>query len=141
MLRGKRILLVDGDPGIRKSLTIFFRSIDNCVVSTAENGWQALQILAKAQFDFILCDLVLPDMAGKDLIARIRAVCRETTSIILMVPCEGNNKGRQSPLGLRGIACLEKPFSGDEVAAFLVATGPLSKKNKINRGAKPLQAI
>jgi purine-binding chemotaxis protein CheW len=137
MLRGKRILLVDRDQGIRKSLTIFFRSIDDCIVSTAENGRQALQILKNEHFDFILCDLLLPDMTGKDCIARMQSLCKDTRTI-LMVPY-GSMESRQSASELMDFLCLEKPFSGEEVAAFLAAMGPLTKKTKTAQGQNPFE--
>ena len=63
MLTRKKMLLIDGDEGIRKSLSLFFGS-RHCRLHTAENGVQGLHALDTELYEIILCEELLPDMNG-----------------------------------------------------------------------------
>jgi PAS domain S-box-containing protein len=60
-----RVFVVDDEPGIRKILT---RLLDAHQVVTAGSGLEAKALLeADANFDVILCDLMMQDFSGVDL--------------------------------------------------------------------------
>jgi DNA-binding response OmpR family regulator len=59
------ILLVDDDPTVRESLNDVFVS-EGFAVLQAENGLQALDIVARARIDLVLLDLNMPVMGGWD---------------------------------------------------------------------------
>lgn len=60
MITKKRILLVDGDPGIQRWLGSVLRS-EGYETKGASGKEAALHILAVEQIDFVLLDLDLPD--------------------------------------------------------------------------------
>ncbi len=67
---GGRLLIVDDEPLVRKSLTRAFKLEHE--VSTASGGHEALErIRAGEHFDVILCDLMMPDMSGMQLHAKL----------------------------------------------------------------------
>ena len=63
MLTKIKMLLVDGDDGIRRSLSLFF-GYRHCHLHTAENAIQALIAIEKEPYDIIICEELLPDMNG-----------------------------------------------------------------------------
>jgi PAS domain S-box-containing protein len=65
-LRGLRILVVDDDPGVCRTLKEILES-DGCEVQTASDGVEALAALAGAKFDLMLSDVVMPSMDGHEL--------------------------------------------------------------------------
>lgn len=68
---GKRILLVDDYPSIRKSIKELLLGLElEC--SEAENGVQALDILKRNPFDLVITDLVMPEMDGFELTEAIK---------------------------------------------------------------------
>lgn len=65
-LNGLRILVVDDDQGISRTLQEMLET-DGCIVEVAEDGKRALEKLAAATFDLVLSDVVMPRMDGYEL--------------------------------------------------------------------------
>ena len=68
---GKRILLVDDDPSARQSIKLLL-NIDRHSVTAAQDGIEALELLAKEAFDVVIVDYAMPKMLGGDLAAIIK---------------------------------------------------------------------
>ena len=77
-----RMLVIDDDPDwgliVKKVLT---RSGSEVFVVTSGNA--ALELLKKRKFDIVIIDIVLPDMSGIDLVARIHADQPETSIYVM----------------------------------------------------------
>ena len=69
-LEGKRILLVEDHPSIRKALAHLLRS--HCYLSTAASGRAALEHIEHKAPDLILLDLNLSDMDGLEIARLVR---------------------------------------------------------------------
>ena len=61
---GRKILLVDDEPNVRKSMMRMLRDYE---VVPAANGREALDALQQQAFDAVICDLVMPDVDGVDV--------------------------------------------------------------------------
>ena len=59
----ERILLVEDDLRIRKSLASFLR-IEGYEVNEASNGQEVIEVLQKDEIDLVLSDVVMPDLMG-----------------------------------------------------------------------------
>ncbi|OGX24756.1 MAG: hypothetical protein A2Y03_09230 [Omnitrophica WOR_2 bacterium GWF2_38_59] len=71
MLAGKRVLVVDDYPGIARMIQRVL-GLKNIAVVTANNGQEALDILAKDQkFDLIMTDYQMPVMDGVELAKKV----------------------------------------------------------------------
>jgi PAS domain S-box-containing protein len=70
-LRGLRVLVVDDDLGIARSLREVLE-VDGCVVQIANDGLQALAHLKDETFDVVLSDVVMPNMDGYELFRTIQ---------------------------------------------------------------------
>jgi DNA-binding NtrC family response regulator len=62
-LNAKRVLLVEGEPWIRDSLSYFLR-IEGCTPHVAASATEAMAALSAGRFDLIICEYWLPDMDG-----------------------------------------------------------------------------
>ena len=117
MLSKEKILLVDGDEGVRKSLSLFFGA-RKYHLNTVENASQAIIAINKEPYDIILCDEVLPDMDGLAFFKIIHSRCHETIKVLISL--YGNHTTFED-LQDKGVDyLLTKPFSGDEVEATLL---------------------
>ena len=67
-----RVLLVDDEPAIARSLTRVLGQAGH-VVTSAHDGNEAVALLASASFDVILSDIRMPGMDGLALLRAIRA--------------------------------------------------------------------
>ncbi|MDH3383299.1 MAG: response regulator, partial [Deltaproteobacteria bacterium] len=61
-----RILVVDDEESMRDVLNRML-SAEGYLVSLAENGRSALALLERNRFDYILCDIRMPEMGGLEL--------------------------------------------------------------------------
>lgn len=71
MTTGARILAVDDEPQIRRSLQINLQG-RGYTVMTAESGEEALQVMTHRLPDVAIVDLLLPGMDGVELTRHIR---------------------------------------------------------------------
>lgn len=76
------ILVVDDDPNLRKTLADILK-VKGYATATAANGGEAIAAAEREKFGLALIDLMLPDMPGLDVMARIKAVSPLTEAIIL----------------------------------------------------------
>ncbi len=128
ILNQKKMLLIDGDEGIRKSLSLFFGS-RRCRLDTEENGAQALKAIDTELYDIILCEELLPDMSGLIFFKRVNDRCYE--AIKILISWYGNNTTFADIHGKGIDFLLTKPFSGDDVEAAVIK---LVKTRSIRNG-------
>ncbi len=79
---GYRILLVDDEPNVLKSLRRVFRQ-ENYRIETESNGLDALKRLEAENFDLIISDYKMPGLDGAELLKRIKRMRPETIRIML----------------------------------------------------------
>jgi two-component system CheB/CheR fusion protein len=72
-LRGKRILLIQGDGPTLASLSTLLAQ-EQAIVSGARKAREALQIASEAAlpFDLVLTDVILPDMSAMEMLSLLR---------------------------------------------------------------------
>ncbi len=111
-MQGARILIVDDEEVTRKGLTRIL-SGDGHQVSGARDGKSALSLLSRNDFDLVITDLVMEEMTGLELLAKIKQHDPDVEVIVVTgyasIPTaiEAMNKGAYH--------YLEKPFRAEEV--------------------------
>jgi DNA-binding response OmpR family regulator len=130
-----RILIVDDEPGLRRTLERALSSQGYEVVSVADPH-SAYQMLDESTFDLVMLDLRLPQMAGDTFyLAIVRRWPRLLGRVILM---SGDPLSQHPdwPAELTRCPILAKPFSLDTlvktVRAVLAAAEPKSDLLKGN---------
>jgi two-component system cell cycle response regulator CpdR len=109
IIRGKRILLVDDEPGVRGSFRMMLE-IDDHAVTEANNGAEALDLFTKDQFDLVTTDFEMPVMKGNELAVRIKRLAPKQP--ILMITAYGKELGdSENPVD----SILNKPFTLDSL--------------------------
>ena len=68
---GKRILLVEDDPGARASIKLLL-AIDRHQVVEAAGGAEAIELLKSQPFDLVILDYFMPGMRGSQVARHIR---------------------------------------------------------------------
>lgn len=82
MREKETILVVDDDPNLRKTLADILK-IKGYETATAATGAEAVAALAQGAVGLALIDLMLPDMPGLEVMARIKEISPLTEAIIL----------------------------------------------------------
>jgi two-component system KDP operon response regulator KdpE len=113
MSQGARILVVDDEPQIRRSLQVNLEGNGYAVV-TAETAEQALQAIASRVPDVIVLDLLMPGMDGIELTRRIR---EQSTVPIIVLSAIGDERKKVETLEVGADDYVTKPFSTEELVA------------------------
>ena len=77
-----RILVVDDDESMRKTLEAILRGKGYCV-DTAENGKRAIEKTNNGFYNVALIDVRLPDMEGTELLTRMKDTTPKMRKIII----------------------------------------------------------
>jgi CheY-like chemotaxis protein len=108
----RRILLVDDEPHVRKTIAGLVRSAGHAVVE-AEGSMAALSRLAKHPVDLVLTDLGMPDMNGIELAQTIKL--QSPTLPVVILTGWGNRGVRQELMRGTLDAVLGKPVGREEL--------------------------
>ncbi|MGZ7030896.1 MAG: response regulator, partial [Thermoanaerobaculia bacterium] len=116
----KRILVTDDDPSIRALVTaVLKRANANYDVDTAANGREALEKIAATRYDVVVLDLMMPEVSGMDVIARLEA--RDPQPRFVVVMSASSKEIVASAVGLNVFGALRKPFNIEEMIATVRA--------------------
>lgn len=86
----KNVLLVDDDEALANTLKLLLES-HNFIVTTARNGADALREIMAFDFDVIICDMMMPKMAGDLFYLGVQKVKPHLTSRFLFVTGHADN--------------------------------------------------
>jgi CheY-like chemotaxis protein len=113
-----RILIIDDEPLLGQTLRFAFQ--DKHDVEVASSGREALERLgADADFDLVLCDLMMPDVSGEHV---YRAVSEQAPGLLprfVFMTGGAFTERAQEFLAQFAGRQLEKPFNIDEVELLL----------------------
>jgi two-component system, NtrC family, response regulator AtoC len=117
----KRILAIDDDGLVRKSLELFLKEAGYEPI-VAESGEEALRILSGRHFDLLVTDIRMPGMDGLQVIQAVREYCRQMKKnpipeIVLTAYNDERVKESVERLGVRNF--ILKPFRADEFLRIL----------------------
>ncbi|HAQ57126.1 MAG TPA: DNA-binding response regulator [Acholeplasmatales bacterium] len=110
-----RLIIIEDHRKINDLLARFAR-LDGHDVLQAYSAEEGLALLAVRTVDAIITDLMLPDLQGEDLIAKIRT---QSDVYIMVVSAKIDIKERIDVLSLGADDYLTKPFSIEEVMVKL----------------------
>jgi len=113
MSPGARILVVDDEPQIRRSLQVNLENKDYAV-TTAGSAEEALESIVHRKPDVVIVDLLLPSMDGIELTRRIR---EHSPVPIIILSAIGNEQKKIEALESGADDYVTKPFSMKELAA------------------------
>ncbi|MCE9583223.1 MAG: response regulator, partial [Planctomycetes bacterium] len=108
-----RILVVDDEDSIRILVNLALQ--DENEVVTCDCGRRALDLLASQEFDAVLCDLRLRDVAGREIYRWIRANRPALASHFLVITGDTHGDEGRGFLEEFRTPCVTKPFDLDEL--------------------------
>jgi two-component system alkaline phosphatase synthesis response regulator PhoP len=127
-----RILLVDDEPGLRRTLSDRLRK-EGYAVDTAANGDSALEAARKAHYDLIILDLNLPAKDGLQVCQELR---RDGQAVaVLMLTARDSIADKITGLRSGADDYMTKPFASAELVARIEA---LLRRTRGDAGADEL---
>jgi DNA-binding NtrC family response regulator len=130
-----RILIVDDEKGVRRSIAIAFQ-FSGHQVEEAATGEEALQLVQKDIFDLVITDLVMEDIDGLELIKKIKALC--PTSSIIMMTAYGSIDSAVRAIKLGASDYITKPFTDDQI---ILAADKALERQKLESTIRVLQSV
>jgi len=113
-----RVLLVEDDPTTSRSIELMLTHANFNVYCT-DMGEEAIELGKLYDYDLILLDLDLPDMAGLDVLRQVRLARVDTP--ILILTGEDSTDAKLKGFGGGADDYLTKPFHRDELVARIHA--------------------
>jgi len=113
---GGRILVVDDVDANRHLLTRLLTS-DGHVASTATNGREALEIVARDQPDVVLLDVMMPDVSGFDVCHELKSKPSTRLIPVVLITALGGAQDKIAGLEAGADDFLTKPVNAQELQA------------------------
>jgi two-component system chemotaxis response regulator CheY len=114
-----RVLLVDDSPSARKYMRRVLENLGIGKFVEAENGRQAVTVLADMQVDLVVTDYNMPEMDGQALVEYIRRQSWQNSVPVLMVTSE-SNEARLAAVQEAGVSGIcDKPFEPEFIKRLL----------------------
>jgi len=112
----KRLLIVDDEENMRHMLSSLLTK-SGYRVDTASDGADALEMVDQILYDFILCDLKMPNMNGMEFFETARDKLWATT--VIMMSAYGSLDTAVEAMKKGAYDFISKPFKPDEVLLTL----------------------
>ncbi|WP_050029181.1 response regulator transcription factor [Verrucomicrobium sp. BvORR034] len=108
-----RVLVVEDDPDLRRSLAATLRE-ENYAVDVAADGGDGLDKAKQNAYDIILLDVMLPELSGWEILQQLRPA---NTTPVLMLTARDAVHDRVKGLNQGADDYLTKPFDIEELLA------------------------
>ena len=106
----KKILVVDDEPFILKSLTFVLKK-EGFKVDVASNGLEAIDKIKNEKPDIIFLDIMMPKMNGLEVCQWLRNEPEFKDIYVIILTAKGQEADREKGLSLGANEYMTKPFS------------------------------
>lgn len=116
-----KLLLIDDDPNL-VLLVKDYLEYRGYEVMTAENGFDALQVLASETPQMVICDVMMPEMDGYTFVKHLRNDPKTSWLPVLFLSAKGQSQDRIQGLNTGADVYMVKPFEPEELVAQIEAS-------------------
>ncbi len=109
----KRVLVIDDEWNMRNLLRIYLRK-EGYQVTEASSGREGLECLGREAYDLVVLDIMMPDMDGWQVCAKIR---EGSVTPVLMLTARSDTRDKVNGLKLGADDYVTKPFEPEELLA------------------------
>lgn len=106
----QRVLLVEDDPDIRTIVKASLEMIGKLEVRACASGSEALAAVTQFSPQLALLDVMMPDMDGPSVLARLRSSPETAALPVVFLTAKAGTAEAQRLLALGAIEVLSKPF-------------------------------
>lgn len=133
MSGNKHILIIDDEENLRHMLSVMLTR-QGYVADSAAHGSEALDKIREKVYDFILCDIRMPEMDGKTFLAG--ALRESVRSPIIMMSAYGTVETAVECMKMGAYDFISKPFKKDEIVMVLKKAEERERLKEENRFLK-----
>ena len=106
----RKILIVDDEDVIRKNLRIHLDKL-GYEVREAADGEQAIEELAKGDFDLLICDVLMPKKDGWEVIKEAKSNSKSKNMPVILLTAKNENADMFKGYELGANYYMVKPFT------------------------------
>jgi two-component system nitrogen regulation response regulator NtrX len=117
-MKPKRVLIVDDEPGIRRSLSGILED-EGYAVDAVGSGEACLAALPGADYGLVLLDIWLPGMDGMEVLTQIQEIPFAERPVVVMISGHGSIEAAVKATKLGAFDFLEKPLSLEKVTVVV----------------------
>jgi len=112
MTATRKVLVVDDDPAVRKSIDRVLTSKGYAVI-TAENGEEAMRKLNEEKYDLVYTDIRMPGMSGLDVAEQVKA--RKPWTPVVIITGYGTDAAQARAKAAGVASFVHKPLSPEMI--------------------------
>jgi two-component system, NtrC family, response regulator AtoC len=132
-LTPEHVLIIDDEENMRHVLSVILKNA-GYRVDAASDGLEGIQKCNATDYDFILCDIKMPQMDGMSFLKAISDKIGQTT--VIMMSAYGTLDTAISAMKLGAYDYISKPFHADEILLALKKAGERENLRRENRQLK-----
>ena len=129
----QRILVIDDEESLRQMLALLL-SREGLLVESAANGEEGLSLAEKREYDYILCDIMMPVMDGIGFLKKAHEA--GVTAPIIMMSAYGTMESAIHCMKEGAYDYISKPFHPDEILLTLKKADERERLKSENRRLK-----
>ncbi len=116
----KTILVVEDQPQMLANLVTILR-MENYVVLTASTGREGLKLALEQKPDLIVCDVMMPEMDGHQLLQALRDDPTTAATPFIFLTAKGEARDMRTGMNLGADDYLTKPVTATDLLAAVAA--------------------
>ncbi len=140
----KKILVIEDEPAMRANLSDILE-MENFQPLLAANGREGIAVAKQALPDLILCDVLMPELDGRSVLAALRADAATARIPFVFLTAKGEPADVRTGMNLGADDYLVKPVKVDDlldaIAARLERAQQQAGRKVDFSSAAPLQAL
>lgn len=113
-----KILIVDDEPLVAKTLRRLLRKYDT---SVSHSAGETVEGICEGAYDLVFCDLMMPDISGRELFETIEARAPEMAERFIFITGGAFTKDSEAFIAKHPNQILYKPFNREELTSLVTA--------------------
>lgn len=126
-----KVLVVDDEPINLELISAIFAEDPSIIITTAEDGLQAIELLKESMPDLIVLDIRMPRMTGIEVLEYLKA--DPGTFNIPVIILSGDEQERKRALHMGASDFVSKPFDAEELKLRIINNLKVKKYNDVIR--------
>ncbi len=110
----KTILIIEDQPDMRENIATILE-MEEFAVLEAIHGRDGIEMAREEKPDLILCDIMMPEMDGYDVLHALRADKTVAGTPFIFLTAKGEKRDQRAGMNLGADDYLTKPVSADEL--------------------------
>lgn len=106
----KKILIIEDEPEMRRNIATILR-LENYQPVAAENGRKGLELALQENPDLILCDVMMPELDGYDVLKGLRENASTEATPFIFLTAKGEKPDIRAGMNLGADDYLTKPVA------------------------------